>query len=207
MFYYLAGDIAVLEPGIAVLDVGGVGYELAVSDQTMRKLQEVGKGKRTRVYTHFLVREDAVELYGFYEDREREMFRMLLTVSGVGPKVALSILNLFAADQLVNAIVTENVKAIAKASGVGSKTAARVVLELKDKLAKTYGAVDGADLPVGGAGAAQSAPAAQADAVNALLALGFSRSEALSALQGMDLRGMSVEDIIRTCLRRMGDHV
>ena len=204
MFYYLAGDLAVLEQGLAVLDCGGVGYELFISDQTMRKLGESGKGKRVRLYTHFQVREDAAELYGFYEDRERQMFRMLLTVSGVGPKVALSVLNLLTADQLVTAIVTEDVKAISKASGVGSKTAARVVLELKDKLAKNFTAAE-TGAPAVGTVPVATATAVQADAVNALLALGFSRSEALSALSGMDLRGMTVEDIIRTCLRRMGD--
>ncbi|MBP3583007.1 MAG: Holliday junction branch migration protein RuvA, partial [Clostridia bacterium] len=132
MLYYLKGELAYRENGMCVVDCGGVGYRLTVSLNTSDAL--ITKvGKEVKIFTYLAVREDGVELFGFGTTDERDCFNKLTSVSGVGPKVAMSILSTLPPEKLVLAICTEDVKAIAKAPGIGSKTAARIVLELKDK--------------------------------------------------------------------------
>ena len=135
MFYYLKGELALCKSNLCIIDCGGVGYQLTVSLNTSDKLL-TKEGTTVKLYTHLAVREDGIELFGFSSIEERETFHNLISVSGIGPKVALSILSYFTPDKLALAICTEDVKSIAKAPGIGPKTAARIVLELRDKISK-----------------------------------------------------------------------
>lgn len=199
MFYYLHGTLALTEPGIAVIDCNGVGYQLSVSSQTLSAL--FGKiGTAVKLYTHLAVREDAMELFGFATYEELTAFRMLTTVSGVGPKAAMAILSLFTPEKFALAVATGDIKGLSRANGVGAKTAARIVLELKDKIAKDLTPTASEDAsftaePTGSGGAL-------AEAVNALMVLGFSRSEAMTALKKVDPTA-PVETMIRDALRKL----
>ena len=133
MFYYLKGIAAHVAPNLAVIDCGGVGYACRTTSYTLSALQV---GQEAKLYTHLNVREDAMELYGFATENEKNCFQMLISVSGVGPKAALSILSANTPEGLATAIITGNEKALTVAPGVGKKIAQRVLLELKDKLAK-----------------------------------------------------------------------
>ena len=146
MIYHLNGTLELCEEGSCVIDCGGVGYKLFVSDNTYTSI--VGQvGSKMKLLTYMQVREDAVELYGFKTNDELSAFKLLITVSGVGPKAAMSILSLLTPDKLSLAICSEDTKTISKASGIGAKTAARVVLELKDKIAKQVFATTDSSLP------------------------------------------------------------
>jgi Holliday junction DNA helicase RuvA len=183
MIYHLKGTLELCEEGSCVIDCGGVGYKLFISDNTYTAI--VGKvGSELKLLTYLQVREDAVELYGFKTNDELSAFKLLITVSGVGPKAAMSILSLLTPDKLSMAIVGEDTKTIAKASGIGAKTAASVVLELKDKISKQVFAAS----TVGGTQApASSAKSSNlSEALDALVVLGYSRAEAQRALSGID---------------------
>ena len=137
MFYYISGKLAHLDPTFAVVDAGGVGYKLTISGSTHAAMPHrltVSEPPEVKLYSYMAVREDGVELFGFASEEELSSFKLLITVSGVGPKAALSILTQLTPQKLAIAICTEDKKAIAKANGIGPKTAARIVLELKDKL-------------------------------------------------------------------------
>ena len=202
MFYHVRGILVSKEPSLAVVECGGVGYALTVSQTTFDGLSDA-LSKEVRLYTHLAVREDGVELFGFLRKEELDAFRLLITVSGVGPKAAMAILSLFTPERLAVAVAAEDARAIAKANGVGPKTAARIVLELKDKMA--------AEAPVlSGDGASLTATDAKAtgdsgilrEAESALLVLGYHRSEIAEALRAIDTKSMSLEDIITAALRR-----
>ena len=183
MIYHLKGTLELCEEGSCVIDCGGVGYKLFISDNTYTAI--VGKvGSELKLLTYLQVREDAVELYGFKTNDELSAFKLLITVSGVGPKAAMSILSLLTPDKLSMAIVGEDTKTIAKASGIGAKTAARVVLELKDKISKQVFATS----TVGGTQAPASFAKSSnlSEALDALVVLGYSRAEAQRALSGID---------------------
>src|SRR5690606_24561258 len=132
--YYISGELVHTERNMAVIDAGGVGYKLTVSSTALGKL--AGKTGKVKLYTYLSVRDDALELYGFYSVEEASVFRMLITVSGVGPKAAMSILSTMSPEQFALAVTAGDAKALSKAPGVGPKTAARIILELKDKLSK-----------------------------------------------------------------------
>ena len=135
MFYYVNGMLAHKEPGFAVIDCGGVGYRLTVSQNTLAALDRASaRESKVKLFTYMAVREDDVELFGFYTEEELTAFRQLIGVSGIGPKAAMGVLSAFTPDGLARAVCTEDVKAIAKSNGVGAKGAARIVLELKDKM-------------------------------------------------------------------------
>lgn len=200
MFYYISGMLAHKEPGFAVIDCGGVGYRLTVSQNTLAALDRAAvRESRVKLFTYMAVREDDVELFGFYTEEELATFRLLIGVSGIGPKAAMGVLSAFTPDGLARAVCTEDVKAIAKSNGVGAKGAARIVLELKDKM--TYAGGD-ADAPRAEASAA--APAAKspglAEAAEALTALGYARAEVNAVLSKLDTAGMASGDIIRAAL-------
>jgi Holliday junction DNA helicase RuvA len=133
MFYYLNGTLEINEAGCCVVDCSGVGYKLTTSLITSELLRDK-LGQKVKIFTHLAVREDGIELFGFESNEERECFNKLITVSGVGPKAAMNILSIMTPDSFALSVCTEDIKAISKASGIGSKTAARIVLELKDKL-------------------------------------------------------------------------
>lgn len=196
MFSYLNGTVAELEPNLVVMDVGGVGFSCNASLNTVAKLKV---GVSAKIYTYLNVREDALELFGFYDKDELESFRFLTSISGVGPKVALSILSAVTPSALALAVTTGDEKPLLAASGVGKKVAGRIILELKDKIAKSsfdIGEITkGSYVPV--------ASSADGEAAEALISLGYGRDEIGAALRGVDTSGMSVEDIIKLALARL----
>ncbi|MCQ2385543.1 MAG: Holliday junction branch migration protein RuvA [Clostridia bacterium] len=204
MFYYLDGILALCEAGFAVIDCGGVGYGVTVSLTTS---EAVGNriGSKTRLYTYLQVKEDGVELFGFATKEELSAFKLLVSVSGVGPKAAVSLLSTLPADKLTYAICTEDVKALSKAPGVGGKTAARIVLELKDKVSKSQLSGDYSSLSSSSPAPVSSALSGKlGEAADALSVLGYSRGEVAEALRGMDISGLSLEEIITRALKVFG---
>ena len=205
MIYCLTGEILYLDSVnmSAVIDCGGVGYKLTVSSNAVTMLSGEGVGAKARVFTYMAVREDGVELYGFATGEELSIFKLLISVSGVGPKAAISILSSMSSQDLINAIVAEDAKAISRAPGVGAKTAARLVLELHDKVEKNYFTTkmpDAAPQKSGKASAVQKGHLS--DARDALLVLGYSRSEVAQALTGLDPTD-DTEEIIRKALGKL----
>lgn len=196
MLYSLRGKLTVKEPNLFVVECGGVGYKCVSSLSTVSELPKIGE--EVFVYTYLNVREDAVDLFGFYTQSELNCFKQLISVSGVGPKAATSILSTMTYQQLAVCIATGDYKSITKAQGVGGKTAQRIVLELKDKITN--------DDIVGGI---TSKPLVSQldnpnlqDAISALMVLGFSNSEASSALSGCGGE-MSTEEMIKTGLKNL----
>ncbi|MBQ2697899.1 MAG: Holliday junction branch migration protein RuvA, partial [Clostridia bacterium] len=182
-----------------IMDVGGVGFRLNVSWQTLSQLPS--EGEVCLLHTYFLVREDAMELYGFWSQREQECFALLTSVTGVGPKVALAILSELTCDQLALAVAGEDVKRLTKASGVGKKLAQRIVMELADKLAGDFAATTGE----GGSPAALPAKAGDNadEAISALVVLGYTQSEALKAVRSIDPEGKTVEQLVKAALKSL----
>ena len=199
MFYFLKGTVALMEPGLAVLDCGGVGYACKTTNYTLGGLQ---MGKPATLYTHLSVREDGVELYGFATKEEKRLFLQLISVSGVGAKAALAILSTTPPSQLALSIITEDVKTLMMAPGIGKKSAQRIVLELRDKLAKEQG-----ELPAASAGVTVSDDHLRipedkvAEASAALAVLGYSQPEIQQAIRGLDLESLSREEIIKAALK------
>jgi len=199
MFYYLDGTVAEILPNLAVMDCGGVGYACKTTNNTLAKLK---KGQRAKLYTHLNVGEGIFELYGFAAQNELNSFRLLIGVSGVGPKAALAILSSTTPETLAMAIVTGDEKSLTAAPGIGKKIAQRIILELKDKMAKeTAGGLDFS----GGKGAAAPALFSNkaAEAAQALAVLGYSSAEVGQALKGVDVEGLPLEEIIRQSLKKM----
>lgn len=198
MFYYISGILAHREAGFAVIDCGGVGYKLTVSQNTLSELDKgASRSDHAKLYTYMAVREDDVELFGFYNEEELSTFKLLLTVSGIGPKAAMGVLSAFTPEGLARAVATEDTKAIARANGIGSKGAARIVLELKDKLSYA-GDTDTVQTVV-------SAPAPKknsklTEAAEALTALGYSRAEVNGVLAKINTANMDSGEIIRAAL-------
>ena len=199
MFYYLDGTVAEILPGLAVIDCGGVGYACKTTNYTLSRLK---KGQKAKLYTHLNVGEDIFELYGFSALNELNSFRLLIGVSGVGPKAALSILSVGSPEALAMAIVTGDEKALTAAPGIGKKIAQRIILELKDKMQKET--AGGLDFSAGqGAAAPVAFGSKAAEAAAALAVLGYSSQEAAAALQGIDTETLPLEDIIRQSLKKM----
>lgn len=203
MFHYISGKLAALLPGAAVVDAGGIGFKLTVSHYTLEKIAPAAPQNGTvKLYTHMAVREDGVELYGFYSSEELKMFRLLISVSGVGPKAAMSILSLLPPVKLAAAIASGDTKSISRAPGVGAKTAARITIDLKDKVAKAF------PLLTSDPDIAEEAPEILAtagnqtkltDARDALSVLGYSRSEIAASMKNIDL-ALPLEEIIKKAL-------
>ena len=201
MFYYIKGELirADHSSNTVVIDCNGIGYKMTVSHNTLSKL--TATGEKVCLYTHFYVREDILELFGFHNETELDAFKLLITVSGIGPKAALAILSVLTPEKLSAAVTSGDAKAIAKAQGVGAKTAARVVLELKEKIRKV--------LPTDQVPGDEDVSSSDElvfgnveEAVSALMVLGYSRQEAQAALKGVDPL-LSLEDMITAALRRM----
>lgn len=201
MFYYLNGNLEYREAGICVIDCNGVGYKLTVSLNTSDSL--VNKmNQKVKLYTYLAVREDGVELFGFGTNEERACFNQLISVSGVGPKAAMNILSTLTPDCFSLAVCTEDVKAISKSPGIGAKTAARIVLELKDKISKdmmTAGSkIDNAPM--------QSIPknSTLSEATEALMVLGYDKNTVLNALRGVDVQSITdVGEVIKAALKKL----
>ena len=197
MFYYVKGPVAHVGPHLAVIDCGGVGYACHTTQNTLSRLE---RGAEAKLYTYLNVREDAMELYGFYSENELSCFEMLLGVSGVGPKAALAILSSSTPEGLATAIITGNEKALTAAQGVGKKIAQRIILELKDKLAK--GQLPAAENS-GGTGVTVIPQDKTSEAAAALAVLGYNPNEIAAALKGIDLDSLSLEEVVRQALRKM----
>ena len=198
MFYYVNGTVAEIEAGLAVIDCSGVGYACATTNYTLSQLK---KGERAKLYTYLNVREDAMEMFGFASQSELRSFKMLIGVSGVGPKAALSILSSTTPQQLSMAVVMGDEKALTAAPGIGKKIAQRIILELKDKLAK--GQLPAGEERYGGTGVTVIPQNKSSEATAALAVLGYSPAEIAVALKGLDLEGLSLEEIVRQALRKM----
>ena len=199
MFYYLNGTVAHIEPYLVVIDCGGVGYACRTTSYTLSGLK---KGEKGKLFTHLNVREDAMDLYGFAGREELKLFQQLISVSGVGPKAALSILSASTPANLALSIITGDEKALTCAQGIGKKIAQRVILELKDKLAKGQ--------TVSGSGESVAMDAVTiipqnklSEASAALAVLGYSQAEINMALKGVDIDGQPLEQIIRLALKNM----
>lgn len=200
MFYYLNGTVAHIAPYLAVIDCNGVGYACKTTNYTLSTIKKGGKAK---LYTVFNVRQDGMDLFGFSTQEELNLFNLLTAVSGVGPKAALSILSTSQPSSLALSIITEDVKALTAAQGVGKKIAQRIVLELKDKLAKEQN-VDFSVGPVNTTPGSTLIPEDKISEASAALAvLGYSQSEINVALKGIDTASISVEEVIKQALKRM----
>lgn len=205
MFYYISGRLAHLDPSFAVVDAGGVGYKLTISGTTHADMPPhltTTTPPTVKLFTYMSVREDGVELFGFSKEEELSSFKLLITVSGVGPKAAISILSQLTPQKLAIAICTDDKKAISKANGIGPKTAARIVLELKDKLQKET-VIEGDSLLSVDDTVSVSNSSKRKDAEDALSVLGYSRSEAAAALRTIDTENLELDDIIRLALKKL----
>ena len=199
MYYYVFGTVAHVEPYLAVIDCGGVGYACRTTSYT---LSQIKKGDKARLHTCLSVREDAMDLYGFATQEELKLFQQLISVSGVGPKAALGILSSSSPANLAMSIITGDEKSLTAAQGVGKKIAQRVILELKDKLAKGQ--------TISASGESVAGPAMTiipqnklSEASAALAVLGYSQTEINVALKGVDIDSQPLEQVIRLALKNM----
>ncbi|WP_161864536.1 MULTISPECIES: Holliday junction branch migration protein RuvA [Pseudomonas] len=196
----LRGTLAEKQPPHLLLDVNGVGYELEVPMTTLYRLPAVGEP--VTLHTHLVVREDAHLLYGFFEKRERELFRELIRLNGVGPKLALALMSGLEVDELVRCVQAQDAGALVKVPGVGKKTAERLLVELKDRF-KAWESIPSIAPLVVEPQLAQAVSSAENDAVSALISLGYKPQEASRAVAAVKEDGMSSEDLIRRALRGM----
>lgn len=205
MFYYISGRLAMANPSTAVIDAGGVGYKLTISENTYNALppRHTVENPTAKLFTYMAVREDGIELFGFATETELSSFKMLLSVSGVGPKAAISILSLLTPERFALAVCTEDRKTISKANGIGPKTAARIILELKDKLMKETDIDSAAQASIESAVPVKTNSGKLSEAQDALMVLGYSRSEALNVLKSIDTQSLSLEDIIKKALNML----
>ena len=198
MFYYLNGIVAHTAPYLAVIDCGGVGYACKTTNNTLAALKT---GEKAKLYTYLHVREELFELYGFATENELNCFQMLIGVSGVGPKAALAILSSSSPERLATAIITGDEKALTGAPGIGKKIAQRVILELKDKLAKGQ-----LNVPAGesyGGGVTLIPEDKGSEAAAALAVLGYGPAEISAALKGINMDELSLEAVIKQALKKM----
>ena len=200
MFYYLNGTVAHIEPYLVVIDCGGVGYACRTTNFTQASLK---KGEKGKVFTFLNVREDVMELYGFASLEARNLFQQLISVYGVGPKAALGILSSSTPANLALSIITGDERALTAAQGVGKKIAQRIILELKDKLAKGQSIGGGGMESYGGTGVTIIPENKLSEASAALAVLGYSQGGINLALKGVDLDSHTLEDIIKLALKKM----
>ena len=203
MIAHLSGTLLAKHATSVIVDVGGVGYEVTIPVTTFYDLGEAGEAVRLQIYTH--VREEALQLFGFRTLRERELFTQLISVSGIGPKSAVAMLSGMSADEIVTAIRTNNYARLTSIPGVGRKTAERLVIELRDKMAALSSPALEQEIEAGGAALAQSEDALREDTLAALLQLGFPKPAAEKAITGAMQEGgdLSVETLLRRSLRQL----
>ena len=196
MFYSITGTLVYSDLSSVAIDCNGVAFRCNVSMNTLQHMPQ--RNSKVTVYTYLNVREDALDLFGFYSTDELDMFKLITSVSGVGPKNALAILSEFEPDDLRIIIASGDAKSLTRASGVGTKLAQRIILELKDKVGSIGGNVEAEIASVGAVSASKNA----AEAVEALVSLGYSQSEASLAVGRLDSQ-LSVEELIRLALKSM----
>lgn len=201
MIAYLKGDLAEIRENYVVIEVGGIGYEVYLPTSNISELPS--KGTALKLYTYMHVREDAIGLFGFLTKDDLEMFKLLITVNGIGPKGALGILSAISADEIRFAVLAEDVKAISKAPGIGSKTAAKMVLELKDKF-KLETAFEQKLLNQSEGKNPSGIFSKREEAIQALTVLGYSGTDALKIVNQVDItEDMTSEEILKLCLKKM----
>jgi len=196
----LRGTLAEKQPPHVIVDINGLGYELEVPMTTLYRLPSVGEP--LTLHTHLVVREDAHLLYGFFEKRERELFRELIRLNGVGPKLALALMSGLEVDELVRCVQAQDTSVLVKIPGVGKKTAERLLVELKDRF-KAWETVPGMSNLVVEPRAGSAVSSAENDAVSALISLGYKPQEASRAVSAIKEEGLSSEDMIRRALKGM----
>ena len=203
MISFLRGKVAQVMPDRVIVEVGGVGFEVLVSVRDAADMPP--SGEDVKLYTFMSVSEDAIRLYGFLSQDDLTVYRTLISVSGVGPKAALGILGALSANDIRFAVFSDDDKALAKAPGIGAKTAKKLILELKDKLNLEDAIQGGADFTESSDTASAVPDAELADAVQALAALGYSGSEALRAVRRVKVtEEMSTQDILKQALKMIG---
>ena len=200
MYSYIRGELAEINSDHIVLDVNGIGYQIYIPTNTLNYLPSIGE--MVKIHTYLYIREDAIMLYGFLTRDDLDMFKMLITVSGIGPKGGLGILSTLSTDDLRFAVLSDDAKAIAKAPGIGAKTAQRVIIDLKDKMSleeafeKKLEHTTNKVLPENNS--------IKNDAVLALNALGYSSTESLKAVSKVEItEDMDVEDVLKAALKHM----
>lgn len=196
----LTGILLEKQPPQILLDVNGVGYEVDAPLSTFYRLPAVGE--KATLHTHLVVREDAQLLYAFAEKRDRALFRELIRLNGVGPKLALALMSGLEVDELIRAVQAQDTSAFVRVPGVGKKTAERLLVELKDKF-KAWEDLPGAAVPLAPGSGASIATSGTADAVSALIALGYKPQEASRAVANIKEDGLSSEELIRRALKGM----
>lgn len=199
MIAYLKGELVKKGMTDITIEVSGIGYQVFVSASTLAKLPQ--SGEQIQIYTYMSVKDDGISLYGFSSQQENDMFLKLLTVGGIGPKSALGFLAQLTPQEIVMAILTDDIKTLSKAPGVGRKTAQRVILELKDKC-KSEDAF-GTDMPAMTDDVSSGIGGAKFEAIDAMTALGYSRSEAAKAVQAVAAEGMDTQAILKAALKKM----
>ncbi|MBQ7798955.1 MAG: Holliday junction branch migration protein RuvA [Oscillospiraceae bacterium] len=200
MIYSLTGRLIHKQNSVAVIECAGVGYSCQTTNQTLSRLS----GDTVTLFTYMHITENSLDLFGFASHDELEMFKLLISVSGVGPKVGLAILNEYPPDRLILFIASGDAKMITKAQGVGPKLAQRIVLELKDKASKMLptGVIAAPDDIFSSSSERTVGSDSFSEAIGALVSLGYSRSEAVQALSGVDAK-LSSDDMIREALRKL----
>ncbi len=194
MFHYIKGNVTMKFDGGVVIEAGGIGYEVFVPDNSSLSLADAKE--TVLVYTAMIVREDDVSIYGFHDREALDLFRKLMTVNGVGAKAALAILSSMPVGEIKKAIVFDDAAALTKANGIGKKIAQRITLELKEKLGAVGGLAEAAEKAVAESG--------KTEAAGGLISLGYSRSEAMSALAGIPDEGLTTEEYIKRALKGIG---
>jgi len=198
MIYSVKGIITHIEPNLAVVEAGGVGFACRTTANTLSGLQS---GAETRLFTYLHVREDAMELFGFSGQEELRAFKLLISVSGVGPKAALSVLSDLSPEGFMLCIATGDSKLLTRSQGIGAKIAQRIVLELKDKV--DVNDSFGADIGVSGV-SGRTGSSAPTEAIAALCALGFTAGQAAKALEGAD-RSLPTSELVKLALKKIGN--
>lgn len=192
MISYVAGELVATTATSVIIDHQGIGLEVLVPDSLLSKMPVAGS--QVKIYTYFSVREDAMQLFGFATQADKDLFKLLITVSGIGPKGGLALMGTLSGDDIRFAILSEDAKTIATAPGIGAKTAKKLILELKDKIDMQQSKTD----------MTQHSSALQADAVSALTALGYSATDALRAVRAVPAaENMTVEELLKQSLKNM----
>jgi len=197
MLSYIKGKLEYVSEKFIVVENNGIGYNINVSEKTINTLKKINGD--VKVFTYMNIKEDEISLYGFIEKKEVDFFNMLISVSGIGPKSALSILDVLTVNEIVNAIITNDTKTLCRGHGIGNKAAQRITLELKDKV-KNYDVFDDNQNSVKNI---VSDTKIEKEAVEALIILGFSKNEALKAISSVEINNKTVDEIIKSALKTL----
>lgn len=200
MFYSITGKVIHTDAGSVVLEAGGIGYRLTVSGRTLGYAADGASKGDVRLYTYLSVREDGIELFGFRDESELDLYKKLISVSGVGPKMGIALLSALSPEEIALAVGGGDYRMLTRAQGVGKRTAERIILELRDKLGAMPAGGGAEDI---GAAAAPQDPGKAEDAESTLLVLGYGRAEIAAALRGIDMQALSLEGIIKAALKKL----